>query len=81
MRRFGTTLATRARALVPTDGRPVALAMEDVRIGRVPVPGPFVDWVVRHFDPTLRLKHLPIAVLVAPIAIKPGRLDIGLRRS
>ena len=79
LRRFGTTLAARARAVVPTDGRPFALVVEDVRIGPVPVPGPLVDWVVRHFDPTLKLRRLPIAVLVAPIEVKSGRIEIGLR--
>src|SRR4029453_17643085 len=81
LRRFGTTLAARARAVAPTDGRPFALVVEDVRIGPVPVPGPLIDWVVRHFGPTLKLERLPVAVLVAPIEVKRGRLEIGLRPS
>ena len=39
-----------------------------------------VDWVVRHFDPTNRLRNLPVPVSIAPIQIKSGRFEIGLER-
>ena len=56
---------------------PFALRVEDVSIGGVPVPGFLVDWVVRNFDPTPRLRNLPVPVSVGPIRILPGRLQIG----
>jgi hypothetical protein len=33
--------------------------------------------VVRHFDPTPRLRNLPVPVSVGVIRIRPGRLEIG----
>jgi hypothetical protein len=51
--------------------------VEDVSIGGIPVPTFLVDWVVRNFDPTPRLRNLPVPVSVAPIRILPGRLQIG----
>ena len=44
---------------------------------RAPVPDALVDWVVRHFDPTNRLRNLPVPVSIAPIQIKSGRFEIG----
>jgi len=32
---------------------------------------------VRQFDPSLALRRLPIPVVLSPIAIRPGRLEIG----
>ena len=56
---------------------PFVLRVDDLRVGPVPVPDVLVDWVVRHFDPTTRLRNLPVPVSVAPIRIRPGRLEIG----
>jgi len=56
---------------------PFALRVEEVSIGGIPVPTFLVDWVVRNFDPTPRLRNLPVPVSVAPIRILPGRLQIG----
>jgi DUF2993 family protein len=56
---------------------PLALEVEGVRIAGVPVPGLLVDWVVRHFDPTPRLRNLPVPVSLAAIRIRPGRVEIG----
>ena len=75
--RAGPTISARVRLLPAADGRPVALAAERVRVGPVPVPGPLVDWIVRHFDPTLRLRRLTIPVSVAAIHVRPGRLEVG----
>jgi hypothetical protein len=36
-----------------------------------------VDWIVRNFDPTPRLRRLPMPVSLAPIRIETGRLAIG----
>ena len=59
---------------------PVALRVDDVRIAGLPVPGFLVDWVVRHFDPTPRLRNLPVPVSVGAIHIRPGRIEIGEAR-
>ena len=75
--RAGPRIAARVRAGVPADGRPFALAVEDVRIGAVHVPDAVAEWVTRHFDPTLRLKRLPVETSVGPVQIRPGRLEIG----
>ena len=40
-------------------------------------PGLLVRWIVRNFDPTPRLRRLPMAVSVAPISIGAGRVEIG----
>jgi hypothetical protein len=49
----------------------------DLRVAGVRVPELLFDWIVRNFDPTLRLRNLPVPVAVAPIRISPGRIEIG----
>jgi hypothetical protein len=56
---------------------PFTLRAADVRYGGVRLPRLLVDWIVRNFDPTPRLRRLPMAVLMAPIGIQRGRLEIG----
>lgn len=56
---------------------PFALRVDDVRIGGVPVPGFLVDWLVRNFDPTPRLRNLPVPVSLGAIRILPGRIEVG----
>ena len=75
--RAGPRIAARVRAGLSADGRPLALSVEDVRVGAVRVPAALVDWVTRHFDPTLRLKRLPVPASVGPVWIRPGRLEVG----
>jgi len=36
-----------------------------------------VNWIVRNFDPTPRLRRLPMPVSLAPIRIERGRLEVG----
>src|SRR5262249_43155994 len=60
-----------------TDEAPLTLQVNQVRIAGVPIPGFFVDWLVRNFDPTLRLKGLPVPISIGPIRILPGRIEIG----
>jgi len=69
--------SARVGATPGTPTAPFELKVADLKVAGLPVPGPLVNWVVRHFDPTNRLKNLPVPVEVAPIAIKQGRLDIG----
>jgi hypothetical protein len=75
LKRFpaGARVGVRARDADP----PLALQVEDVWIGGVPVPDLLVDWVVRNFDPTPRLRNLPVPVSIGPIRIRPGRVEIG----
>jgi hypothetical protein len=35
-----------------------------------------VNWIVRNFDPTPRLRRLPMPVSMAPIRIQRGRLEV-----
>jgi hypothetical protein len=73
--RFG---ATARLALLPgASGAPFALSVRDLRVAGLPIPSGLVDWVARNFDPTLRLRDLPVEVTVAPIRIRPGRIEIG----
>jgi hypothetical protein len=57
--------------------RPFTLAVDGVRLGGLPVPRPLVDWVVRHLDPTLSMRHLPVPIELGPITIVAGRVVIG----
>ncbi len=62
----------------PGDGdRPLSLSVEGVKLGGLPVPRPLVEWVVRHLDPTLSMRHLPVPIEPAPITIAPGRIVVG----
>ena len=56
---------------------PFSLRADGVRYGGVRLPSLLVGWVVRNFDPTPRLRRLPMTVSVAPISIEAGRLDVG----
>jgi len=57
--------------------QPFTLRAADVRYGGVRLPPLLVDWIVRNFDPTPRLRRLPMPVLRAPIRIHAGRLAVG----
>jgi hypothetical protein len=56
---------------------PFTLHAADVRYGGVRLPGFLVDWIVRNFDPTPRLRRLPMPVSMAPIRIQRERLEVG----
>jgi len=56
---------------------PFALRASDVRYGGVRLPGFLVDWIVRNFDPTPRLRRLPMPVSMAPMRIQRERLEVG----
>jgi len=71
----GPDVAARVR-VVPAADRPFALVAERVSVGGVPVPAPLVDWVVRNFDPTLRMRDLPIPVTVGRVDIAPGAIRV-----
>jgi dolichyl-phosphate-mannose-protein mannosyltransferase len=56
---------------------PFTLRADGVRYGGVRLPALLVNWIVRNFDPTPRLRRLPMVVSVAPISIGAGRLEVG----
>jgi hypothetical protein len=56
---------------------PFTLRADGVSYGGVRLPALLVRWIVRNFDPTPRLRRLPMAVSVAPISVGAGRLEVG----
>ncbi len=74
---FGPALRARIRFGPADQDRPFSLIVERVSIGGVHVPGFLVDWIMRHFDPTPGLRRLPIPVTLAPVRIRPGRIEVG----
>jgi len=56
---------------------PFTLRADGVSYGGIRLPVLLVRWIVRNFDPTPRLRRLPMAVSVAPISIGAGRLEVG----
>ncbi|HUO63253.1 MAG TPA: DUF2993 domain-containing protein, partial [Terriglobales bacterium] len=76
-RSLGPTIHARLRLVNAPGDRPIGLAVDSVRWGGLQVPGFLTDWIVRHFDPTLALRRLPVPVAIAPIRIVPGRIEIG----
>ena len=58
-------------------GAPFAVQVEQLRLGSIAIPGVLVDWATHQFDPALRLRNLPIHVSLAPIRIRPGRVEVG----
>ena len=55
---------------------PFVLRVQDLRVAGIRIPDVLVDWVVRHFDPTPRLKNLPVRVSLGSIRIRPGRVVV-----
>jgi hypothetical protein len=74
----GPGLSARVAVAAGSPPEPFTLRAEEVRYGGVRVPALLVDWIVRNFDPTPRLKRLPMAVSLAPVRIVPGRLEVGM---
>ena len=73
----GPALSARLSLAAGPPPRPFSLRADDVRYGGVPLPSLLVDWIVRNFDPTPRLRRLPMPVSLAPIRIETGRLEVG----
>ena len=62
---------TRLRPLTLTQPKP-ALQLVDRPFLRY-----VVDWLARHFDPTPRLRNLPVPVSLGTIRIRPDRIEVG----
>jgi hypothetical protein len=73
----GPGLSARLALTAGAPPAPFALSAADVRYGGVSFPGFLVDWIVRNFDPTPRLRRLPMPVSMAPIRIQRERLEVG----
>jgi len=76
-RLLGPALSARLALAAGTPPDPFTLRATDVRYGGVRLPALLVDWIVRNFDPTPRLRRLPMAVVLAPVHIRPQRLEVG----
>lgn len=77
IRQPGPDVLARVR-IVPAADRPFALAFERVRVGGVPVPGLLVDWVVRGYDPSLRMaSRLPVPVEIGRVKVAPDAIRIS----
>ncbi len=64
--------------LLPAAGdSPLSFTVDDAELAGLRVPRVLVEWVVRHFDPTLRLRGLPVPVSLAGIRIRTGRVEVG----
>lgn len=76
-RQLGPDVSARVRVL-PSRDRPFALAAEDVRLGGVPVPGVLVNWVIRNYDPSLRLaSRLPVPAEMGRVEVTPDAVRIS----
>jgi len=73
----GPGLSARLALAAGSPPDPFTLRAADVRYGGVRLPRLLVDWIVRNFDPTPRLRRLPMPVSLAPIRIQRGRLEVG----
>jgi 4-amino-4-deoxy-L-arabinose transferase-like glycosyltransferase len=75
--RLGPALQATARFGRGDGDRPFTVSVDGVTLGGLPVPSPLVDWVVRHLDPTLSLRHLPVPLELGPIRVTEGQVVIG----
>ena len=73
----GPDVSARIR-IVPASDRPFAIEASQVRLGGMPIPDAFVNWVIRNYDPTPRLAaRLPVPVEIGDVAIRPEAVHIG----
>ena len=75
--RPGPGLSARLALAAGSPLAPFTLRAADLRYAGVRLPGFLVDWIVRNFDPTPRLRRLPMPVSMAPIRIQRARLEVG----
>jgi hypothetical protein len=72
----GPDVSGRVRFVRAAD-RPVGLAADEVRIAGIPVPQLFVDWVLRNYDPTLRMaSRLPAPLELGRVVIDRSGLRV-----
>jgi hypothetical protein len=73
----GPDLAARVR-LVPATDRPFAITVDRARVGWLPLPRLFVDWVARNYDPMPPVvARLAFPVDVARIGVNEQTIRVG----
>ena len=73
----GPDVTARVR-VAAADDRPFALIAERVKVGGMPVPSFFVNWIMTSFDPSPGIAgRLPFPATVAPVTVTPGSIRIG----
>ncbi len=73
----GPALSARVAVAAGSPPDPFTLRAADVTYGGVRLPPLLVNWIVRNFDPTPRLRRLPMAVSLGPVRMRPQRLEVG----
>ncbi|MBI2554274.1 MAG: LmeA family phospholipid-binding protein [Candidatus Rokubacteria bacterium] len=73
----GPDVTGRLRVSNGSGPSPLTVRAERLSLGGIPLPRLFVYWVFRHFDPTLRLARLPVAVELGRIRVEPRRIVIS----
>ena len=64
--------------VVPAIDAPFALEVQRASLGWLPLPTALLNWVLRHYDPTPRLKsRLPFPVRIGPVTVTEQALRIG----
>jgi dolichyl-phosphate-mannose-protein mannosyltransferase len=76
-RQPGADMSALVKVLPATD-RPFVLDVQRATVGWIPVPAILINWVVRHYDPTARLKsRLPFPVEIAPVTVTEQAIRVG----
>lgn len=66
---------------VPVADRPVGLVADEVRIAGIRVPQVCVDWIIRNYDPTIRMaSRLPVPLELGRVVIDRTALRIVAAR-
>jgi 4-amino-4-deoxy-L-arabinose transferase-like glycosyltransferase len=74
---LGIRSEARVRVLPGSERVPITLAVDQLRVGWLAVPEPLVHWIASNFDPSRQIERLPVRVRIGPVAIRPGRVEIG----
>jgi hypothetical protein len=73
----GPNLSARLTIMAGSPPDPFRLRADAVHYGGLRLPSLLVEWIVRNFDPTPRLRRLPMTVSLAPVHIWPQRIEVG----
>ena len=73
----GPDVTGRLRLSNRSSPSPLTVRAERVSLGGIPLPPLLTYWVFRHFDPTLRLARLPVAVELGRIRVEPHRIVVS----
>ncbi|HET7343061.1 MAG TPA: LmeA family phospholipid-binding protein [Methylomirabilota bacterium] len=77
LRQAGPDVSARVR-LAPAADRPFTILADHVWVGWLPVPGALVNWVIRNYDPSLRIAaRVPFPVTIGRASIREQALRIS----